>query len=105
MAALFGRLRPMHGEFIQSAFIKASPAKDAGEKDQALDNTLRPQTLSDFVGQDAALERLHVLMGAAKKRGEPLGHCLFHGPPGVGKTTLAHVIAKTMGTNLTVTSG
>ncbi len=73
--------------------------------DETFENTLRPQSLADFVGQEAVRERLEVFMQAAKKRNEPLGHCLFHGPPGVGKTTLAHVISKTMGTNLTITSG
>ncbi len=82
--------------FIESTWTKP---------DEKLETTLRPQSLSDFVGQEAVRQRLDVLMSAAQQRGEPLGHCLFHGPPGVGKTTLAHVISKTMGTNLTVTSG
>jgi len=82
--------------FVESTWTKP---------DEKLETTLRPQSLNEFVGQEAVRERLDVLMSAAKQRGEPLGHCLFHGPPGVGKTTLAHVIAKTMGTNLTVTSG
>ncbi|HLB53177.1 MAG TPA: Holliday junction branch migration DNA helicase RuvB [Chlamydiales bacterium] len=66
---------------------------------------LRPQTLSDFIGQDAVKQRLEVLIGAAKERNDVLGHSLFFGPPGLGKTTLAHIISKTMGTELTVTSG
>lgn len=86
----------MTDEFIESSFSQA---------DEIYENTLRPQSLKDFVGQDAVRDRLEVVIGAAKKRQEALGHCLFYGPPGVGKTTLAHVIAKTMGTNLTVTSG
>lgn len=83
-------------KFIESTWTKP---------DEKLETTLRPQSLSDFLGQEAVRERLDVLMSAAQQRNEPLGHCLFHGPPGVGKTTLAHVISKTMGTNLTVTSG
>ena len=66
---------------------------------------LRPQTLSDFLGQEAIRERLDVFISAAKSRKEALGHCLFSGQPGLGKTTLAHIIARSMGTQLTVTSG
>lgn len=66
---------------------------------------LRPQTLSEFVGQESVRQRLEVFIGAAKTRNEALGHCLFSGPPGLGKTTLAHIIAKAMGSQLVVTSG
>ena len=66
---------------------------------------LRPQTLSDFMGQESVRQRLEVFIEAAKSRGEALGHCLFSGPPGLGKTTLAHIMAKAMGTQLYVTSG
>lgn len=86
----------MDDEFIESSLTKP---------DEIYENTLRPQSLKEFMGQDAVRERLEVFIGAAQKRKEPLGHALFYGPPGVGKTTLAHVIAKTMGTHLTVTSG
>ncbi len=75
------------------------------EKDEHFESSLRPTSLSDFVGQDAVRERLGIFMGAALKRNEPLGHSLFYGPPGLGKTTLANILAKTMGTNLVVTSG
>ncbi|MDE3055115.1 MAG: Holliday junction branch migration DNA helicase RuvB [Verrucomicrobiota bacterium] len=73
--------------------------------DTPFEMPLRPQTLSDFSGQEAVRQKLEVLIGAAKSRGEALGHSLFCGPPGLGKTTLAHIIAKAMGTQLTVTSG
>ncbi len=73
--------------------------------DEKIEKSLRPLSLNEFVGQEAVRERLDVLLLAAQQRKESLGHCLFHGPPGVGKTTLAHVIAKTMGSQLTVTSG
>lgn len=86
----------MEEKFIESTWVKS---------EDPLENTLRPQSLSEFVGQKAACERLQVLMTAAKQRNEPMGHTLLYGPPGLGKTTLAHVIAKTMGTSLTVTSG
>ncbi len=75
------------------------------EPDNAFEMTLRPQSLGDFAGQDLIRQRLEVLIGAAKMRGEPLGHCLFYGPPGLGKTTLAGIMAKSMGTQLVVTSG
>ena len=82
--------------FIESSFCK---------QDIAFEIPLRPQNLSDFIGQEAVRERLDVMIGAAKQRGEVLGHCLFSGPPGLGKTTLASILAKAMGTNLVVTSG
>ncbi|MBS0648357.1 MAG: Holliday junction branch migration DNA helicase RuvB [Verrucomicrobia bacterium] len=85
--------------------IESSLKSSWTKSDEKLETTLRPQSLSDFLGQEAVRQRLNVLMSAAQQRNEPLGHCLFHGPPGVGKTTLAHVISKTMGTNLVVTSG
>jgi len=75
------------------------------KKDTELEVSIRPETLSEFIGQENVRERLHILISAAQQRKESLGHTLFHGPPGVGKTTLAHLIAKTMGTHLTVTSG
>ncbi|MFH1674426.1 MAG: Holliday junction branch migration DNA helicase RuvB [Pseudomonadota bacterium] len=67
--------------------------------------SLRPQSLSDYVGQPSVVETLHIAIEAALKRKEPLDHLLFHGPPGLGKTTLAHIIAHEMGANLTSTSG
>jgi Holliday junction DNA helicase RuvB len=75
------------------------------EPDHPFEIPLRPQTLHDFLGQESVKKRLEVSLTAAKARNESLGHCLFSGPPGLGKTTLAHIIAKTMGTNLVVTSG
>ncbi len=67
--------------------------------------SLRPGRLSEYVGQNDVKETLKIAIEAAKQRGEPLDHVLFHGPPGLGKTTLAHIIANEMGGNLTVTSG
>jgi len=70
-----------------------------------LDTTLRPQQLSDFIGQEKIKNNLNILMSAAKLRREPIEHVLLYGSPGLGKTTLAHVIAREMGTNIRVTSG
>lgn len=67
--------------------------------------SLRPKALSEYIGQRETIETLGIAIAAAKKRGEPLEHVLFHGPPGLGKTTLAHIIASEMGGNLTITSG
>jgi len=73
--------------------------------DAALEMTLRPALFSEFVGQPVIKERLEIAIQAAKQRGESLDHLLFSGPPGLGKTTLAHIIAKSMGSNLKCTSG
>ncbi|NPA31391.1 MAG: Holliday junction branch migration DNA helicase RuvB [Chloroflexi bacterium] len=67
--------------------------------------TLRPRRLADLIGQDAVRENLAVLIAAARQRGEPLDHVLFYGPPGLGKTTLAHILAHEMEVNIKVTSG
>lgn len=76
-----------------------------GREDLNFEVPLRPQSLSEFIGQDSLRERLNVLIEAAKQRKESLGHCLFSGPPGLGKTTLANILSKSMGTNIVVTSG
>ena len=73
--------------------------------DQVLDNALRPKTFSEYVGQDNIKENLRIVIGAAKKRNEPVEHLLFHGPSGLGKTTLAYLVAKELGANIRVTSG
>lgn len=67
--------------------------------------SLRPQCLGDYVGQSEVVETLNIAIEAARQRQEPIEHVLFHGPPGLGKTTLAHIIANEMGKHLTVTSG
>lgn len=67
--------------------------------------SLRPEKFEDYVGQPETVETLKIAIDAAKMRGEPIEHVLFHGPPGLGKTTLAHIIANEMGGNLTITSG
>ena len=67
--------------------------------------SLRPERLDEYVGQRRTVETLRIAIEAAKLRGEPVDHVLFHGPPGLGKTTLAHIIANETGGALTVTSG
>ena len=79
------------------------PAQDEG--DFQLDRSLRPTRFSDFVGQDRIKENLQVFIDAAKGRGEALDHVLFCGPPGLGKTTLANIIARELGVNIKSTSG
>jgi Holliday junction DNA helicase RuvB len=86
---------------MPKSFIESSLEKE----DVQFEVPLRPQILNEFVGQDTVRDRLEILIGAATIRAEPLGHCLFSGPPGLGKTTLANILAKSMGSNLVVTSG
>ncbi|MCD6451854.1 MAG: Holliday junction branch migration DNA helicase RuvB [Acidobacteria bacterium] len=73
--------------------------------DKSFETTLRPKSLSEFVGQERIKENLKVAIEAAKKRGEPLDHVLISGPPGLGKTTLAHIIANELGVGIRATSG
>lgn len=82
--------------FIESSWTKP---------DVPFESPLRPSMLSEFIGQEAVCARLEIFIQAALSRKEALGHVLFSGPPGLGKTTLSHIIAKSMGTNLSVTSG
>ena len=74
-------------------------------EDEDEDLNLRPRTLKEYVGQTALKENLDIFIKAAKSRDESLDHCLFYGPPGLGKTTLAYILANEMGTNIKVTSG
>lgn len=74
-------------------------------EEDRIENTLRPASLDDFIGQNKLKDNLKVFIEAAKKRQEALDHCLFYAPPGLGKTTLSHIIAKEMGGNLRMTSG
>jgi len=82
-----------------------SPATGSGENEIPFEIGLRPQTLNEFVGQDDIKENLSIFIGAAKKREEPIEHVLLYGNPGLGKTTLAHIIANEMGSQIRVTSG
>lgn len=81
------------------------PRKSSTDKDKDFDGIIRPQGLEEFTGQDKIIENLKIFIKAAKLRGESLDHVLFHGPPGLGKTTLAHIIANELGVNMKITSG
>ncbi|TPW21059.1 MAG: holliday junction DNA helicase RuvB [Elusimicrobia bacterium] len=80
-------------------------AKDALKDEEPFDRALRPKSLAEFVGQDKLKDNLKVFIEAARRRKEPLDHCLFYSPPGLGKTTLASILARELGVNLRTTSG
>jgi len=77
----------------------------SGQDDQVLDQALRPTRFDEYVGQEKIKGTLKIMIGAAKKRNEPIEHLLLHGPSGLGKTTLAYLIAKELGANIRITSG
>lgn len=77
----------------------------AVDDERGLEHVLRPQTLDEYIGQDKMKESLRICIEAAKRRGEALDHAIFYGPPGLGKTTVAHIIAKEMGASFRSTSG
>ncbi len=84
---------------------RGRPLDPEAKPDDRVDNALRPQKLGDLIGQDQVKENLGILIAAARGRSEALDHVLFYGPPGLGKTTLAHVVANEMSVNIKVTSG
>lgn len=82
-----------------------TPYSAGTDKDKDLDGIIRPHELTDFTGQDKIVANLKIFIKAAKMRGEALDHVLFHGPPGLGKTTLANIVANELGVNIKITSG
>jgi Holliday junction DNA helicase RuvB len=79
--------------------------ENLGSADKEMERALRPSVFDDFSGQESVVDNLRVFVAAAKQRNEALDHVLLHGPPGLGKTTLAHIISNDLGVNLRVTSG
>ena len=82
-----------------------NPRTETSFRESEFDKVIRPQNFEQFSGQEKVLENLKVFVKAALLRGEALDHVLFHGPPGLGKTTLAHIVASELGVNLKITSG
>ncbi len=97
--------KPADASARASEGVETIGAGARSEEDRVLDLSLRPRSLAEFVGQERTRQILGMSIVAARQRGEPLDHVLFSGPPGLGKTSLAHIIARELGVNLRSTSG
>src|SRR4030088_3242729 len=103
-----GPIRKIRRRHFPTTLARPTPPHPpalANEEDRQHDYSLRPRSLAEFVGQERLRKVLAMSIEAARKRNEPLDHVLFSAPPGLGKTSLAHIIARELGVNLRVTSG
>ncbi|MFA7471850.1 MAG: Holliday junction branch migration DNA helicase RuvB [Spirosomataceae bacterium] len=90
---------------MRKDYLTGEKITSEGNADREVEHALRPLSFADFTGQDKVLDNLKVFVEAARRRGDPLDHVLLHGPPGLGKTTLSHIIANELNANIKMTSG
>ncbi len=105
MSSNYKQTEESEEEALEEKGLSSGDTKTGKLRDQVLDSALRPQTFEEYVGQNAIKDNLKLLLSAAKERNHQPEHLLFYGPPGLGKTTISHLVAKTLGANMKTTSG